>query len=233
MKIAVIDDDIEFAKFLKDKLSHIITNRRIDIYKDIEEKIYYTKYDFIFLDVMLEDEVSFEYGVKIKKYNPDVQIVYMSNFEHMIFDSIQFDVFFFIRKENLDHDIHNLLKKLEEFKRRKELSVEIIVNSLPLTIPQRSIMYIESIINTNMISIFSTDKTYETYLSLTKMYKMVNQNNFVKLNAQYIINLYYVDHVNKDSLILTNSKEIYFTRGSKQKFLEAYMKYKGRKLWNS
>ena len=104
MKCVIVDDDHIFIEQLKAHLNHTFQDIQIDMYDSFCDDIYTKEYQCIFLDVMLKEGESFEYGMNISKLYPHAIIVYISSVDHFVYESFQQNTFFFIRKSHFDED---------------------------------------------------------------------------------------------------------------------------------
>lgn len=232
MKIAIIDDDLNFCQNLKNNIMthYQFSDFSVDIYDRILSEIYTKEYDIVFLDVLLEDGKSFDKGRQIKDLIPQTIIVYMSIYEQFVYDSYKEDSFFFIRKSNIDNDLDDVFEKFKKLYLEKQKMVNIVLNGQTINIPEEKILFIESQKNTNKIIIHLLNESFEVYSSLKSFLKKLDSHNFYKLNSYIVINLNHLESIEKDSLYLINGQEIRFTRGSKVGLLEAYYQFKRGKL---
>ena len=114
MKAVIIDDDTEFTKQLKTYLNQTFQDIQMDTYISFCNDIYTKEYDCVFLDVMLKEGESFEYGMNISKLYPHTIIVYISSVDHFVYESYQQNTFFFIRKSHFNEDYQNFVKKYQK-----------------------------------------------------------------------------------------------------------------------
>lgn len=230
MKVAIVDDDQVFMNQLKTNLTHTFNNIEIDTYSFFHDEIYIKDYQCLFLDVMLKEGESFIFGEKMLKINPNITIIYISSIDHFVYQSYQQNTFFFIRKSNFHEDYENFVKKYKQLQYKENQTFTLTVHNMPITLPQQDIVYIESM--RNQINVYTTSNSYTAYMTLKDTYQKLDQNQFYKLNSHIIVNLNYVIHVNKDHLLLTQNTSIPFTRGSKKSFMNTYVQYRRKHLWN-
>lgn len=141
--VAICDDDIDFSLYLQNYLeSQFQVDLEIKIYSNpislIEEinniDILFLDYDMPFLNGMKVLE-------KIKK-TPIIKIM-VSNYSHIIFDTYQYRLFWFVRKKHLKYDIGRLLPFLErEVINNKVGNFEIYTNNKYLNVEFKYINYI-------------------------------------------------------------------------------------------
>lgn len=230
MKAVIIDDDTEFTKQLKTYLNQTFQDIQMDTYISFCNDIYTKEYDCVFLDVMLKEGESFEYGMNISKLYPHTIIVYISSVDHFVYESYQQNTFFFIRKSHFNEDYQNFVKKYQKMHLRIQEEISFIIKGVHINIKQQDIIYVESL--RNQIIIHTPIQTYTSYQTLKQTYQELNHHNFYKFNNHIIINLDYVVSIQKQHIELIKQICIPFTRGSKKTFMQRYMHYRSQRIWN-
>lgn len=230
MKAVIIDDDTEFTKQLKTYLNQTFQDIQMDTYISFCNDIYTKEYDCVFLDVMLKEGESFEYGMNISKLYPHTIIVYISSVDHFVYESYQQNTFFFIRKSHFNEDYQNFVKKYQKIHLRIQEEISFIIKGVHIHIKQQDIIYVESL--RNQIIIHTPIQTYTSYQTLKQTYQELNHHNFYKFNNHIIINLDYVVSIQKQHIELIKQICIPFTRGSKKTFMQRYMHYRSQRIWN-
>ena len=224
MKIAIIDDNINDQNIIEAKLKEYF-KEKIDKLKQPDELIDHY-YDLIFLDVMIDDQESFDFGKRYLAKYPNAILVYISSFDHFVYPSYCQNTFFFIRKSQLDKDFENFILKYRQLNQKE--AINIIYQNHEVKIPVKEIIYIES--RRNQIFIVSDKHTYTTYKSLNQIIKLLNQDYFYRFNNHLIINLNYIQEIAREHLIMANDIKLEYTRGSKQRLLKEYQIYRSRYL---
>lgn len=230
MKAVIIDDDTEFTKQLKTYLNQTFQDIQMDTYISFCNDIYTKEYDCVFLDVMLKEGESFEYGMNISKLYPHTIIVYISSVDHFVYESYQQNTFFFIRKSHFNEDYQNFVKKYQKMHLRIQEEISFIIKGVHIHIKQQDIIYVESL--RNQIIIHTPIQTYTSYQTLKQTYQELNHHHFYKFNNHIIINLDYVVSIQKQHIELIKQICIPFTRGSKKTFMQRYMHYRSQLIWN-
>ncbi len=230
MKAVIIDDDTEFTKQLKTYLNQTFQDIQMDTYISFCNDIYTKEYDCVFLDVMLKEGESFEYGMNISKLYPHTIIVYISSVDHFVYESYQQNTFFFIRKSHFNEDYQNFVKKYQKMHLRIQEEISFIIKGVHIHIKQQDIIYVESL--RNQIIIHTPIQTYTSYQTLKQTYQELNHHNFYKFNNHIIVNLDYVVSIQKQHIELIKQICIPFTRGSKKTFMQRYMHYRSQRIWN-
>jgi len=210
-RIALLDDDFVFLKKLSKyfiKYNNIIVDLYVDPYTLIEKL---DKYDAVFIDYHMPLMNAFEF-FEITKNLHYLKIV-ITNYDQMVFDSLKYDIFYFVRKKNLDTDFPISMKKLLSELKKKNNN-KLIINSYNniISIYYSDIRYIET--DKNYIIIHAL-KDYKIRCTFKKILLMINNGNCLVISYGVIVNIEYVVHIDfknmlvimSDGLILSLSKK--------------------------
>ena len=221
MKVLIIDDDLVFGKKLGNLINEKFGNEKDDIVikinvSSIDLK---QKFDYYFIDIMLEGENGINCGKMIIDKNYFAKIIYMSSEESLVYDTFASKVYFFIRKENLKHDLERLWIKINQDNVKNTDYIEIISDRKRQMILKKEIIYIES--NRNKCQIYMIKEQYEVYRTLKSFLNELDSNQYFRLNSYTIINLEYVKSVSGKEVVLINGESFVLKRNYND-FIDAY-----------
>ncbi len=221
MKVLIIDDDLVFGKKLGNLINEKFGNEKNDIVikinvSSIDLK---QKFDYYFIDIMLEGENGINCGKMIIDKNYFAKIIYMSSEESLVYDTFASKVYFFIRKENLKHDLERLWIKINQDNVKNTDYIEIISDRKRQMILKKEIIYIES--NRNKCQIYMIKEQYEVYRTLKSFLNELDSNQYFRLNSYTIINLEYVKSVSGKEIVLINGESFVLKRNYND-FIDAY-----------
>lgn len=221
MKVLIIDDDLVFGKKLGNLINEKFGNEKNDIVikinvSSIDLK---QKFDYYFIDIMLEGENGINCGKMIIDKNYFAKIIYMSSEESLVYDTFASKVYFFIRKENLKHDLERLWIKINQDNVKNTDYIEIISDRKRQMILKKEIIYIES--NRNKCQIYMIKEQYEVYRTLKSFLNELDSNQYFRLNSYTIINLEYVKSVSGKEVVLINGESFVLKRNYND-FIDAY-----------
>lgn len=225
--ILIIDDELEFAKILKNELEKFYKDEEIIITSKFDEDyINNSDVDVIFLDIELGDENGIDLASEYRRReNEDIEIIFISsheNFEHNT--HVAFPLYF-IRKKYLKKDLDTCLFLLEERRKKREMPFMFGTNVLKLS----DMIYAESRRN-DVIYHFKDGSELKRRIKLSKVEEELKGYNFVRCHQSYIVNMPYVkEYFPYKSVILKNDKEIPTTEAYHEKILEAFREYLSKK----
>ena len=221
MKVLIIDDDLVFGKKLGNLINEKFGNEKNDIVikinvSSIDLK---QKFDYYFIDIMLEGENGINCGKMIIDKNYFAKIIYMSSEESLVYDTFASKVYFFLRKENLKHDLERLWIKINQDNVKNTDYIEIISDRKRQMILKKEIIYIES--NRNKCQIYMIKEQYEVYRTLKSFLNELDSNQYFRLNSYTIINLEYVKSVSGKEVVLINGESFVLKRNYND-FIDEY-----------
>ncbi len=221
MKILIIDDDLVFGERLENFINEKFSDKKNDIVVEtsLSNVDLKQKFDYYFIDIMLEGENGINCGKTIIDKNYFAKIIYMSSEESLVYDTFVSKVYFFLRKENLKQDLERLWLKINQDNIKNNDYIEIISDRKRQIILKKDIIYIES--NRNKCQIYMLNNQYEVYKTLKSFLDELDTNQYFRLNNYTIINLEYVKNVNGKKVILIND-EVFVLKRNYNDFINAY-----------
>lgn len=223
-RFAVLDDEYEFLNKIKQYFigyKNISVDLYIDPY-DLIEKI--EQYDVIFVDYEMPIMNAFEFFEMTEKMRY-LKIV-ITNYDQMIFDSLKYDIFYFVRKKNIDIDfpvcIEKILKELDDTNNRK-----LVIHSYNhiISVYYREIRYIETEKNYIIIHALADFKIRCTF---KKLLSLIHDNNFVIVSYGVMVNIEYVMHVDLKNMlvVMSDGLALSLSKKYKEKVKNKYWEYK-------
>ena len=224
IKIAICDDDKYFVKQLYNKLDDYIWGNNISIhiqnFSSGNELITKIKaglsVDVIFLDVDLKNDnyTGTEFGVQLKKLNPQLLIIYCTLYDRYLLDVAKSEPFDFLSKPLNDKELDRIISKITErlFYIKESPIFHFKTNGSTSFVDLKKVMYFES--RHRIILIHCTNNTYQFYDKLDNVEKIVEEKYpfFVRISKSYYINFNYVtdfslSHVNINEMTLNISPQ--------------------------
>ena len=106
MYLAICDDDILLCANLRRKLAAFDTGGNkllVDEYHSGEELLKGAcrcNYDAVFLDLYMEGMSGFDTAKALAERKSEARIIFLTSNESLVFDSFEYQPFYFLRKEN-------------------------------------------------------------------------------------------------------------------------------------
>lgn len=227
MKIVIVEDETNvidtYFSYLKKFQKENKVNFDVSTYVDGNELLlnYDDDIDVIFLDIALPTDDGLTIAKKIRKIDPSVIIVFVTNLSQFAIDGYKVNALDFILKPISYEDFQIEIKKIMRNLHRKEKNYLVLtLKSGVYKILYSSITYIE-VIHHDII-VHTTDNEYKYRGSLKNVEDTLNSRMFARCNNCYIVNLMYVDKINKDFVVLDDGTNLLISRNKKKLFLDRF-----------
>lgn len=224
--ILILDDQPEFAQLLKERLSAIMKSAMqevsITIVKDIQNyKQYMTDSVLtIFLDIQMPIN-GFDIAKEINNLN--IPIIFISNYETLVFDALLYQPFYFIRKKFLDEDLDKIRYWL--IKKAENQCYHLIENNINISLNIDDILYIRS--NGNYIEFITSNHIYKERKTLQSLISNRKFKQFLMPARGYLVNYNHLAFIQKDIIVMRNEERISISRYRHQSFYHAYYQLLG------
>lgn len=224
--ILIFDDQLEFAQLLKERLSAIMKSAMqevsITIVKDIQNyKQYMTDSILtIFLDIQMPIS-GFNIAKEINNFN--IPIVFISNYETLVFDALLYQPFYFIRKKFLDEDLGKISNWL--IKKAENQYYSFIENNINVSLNIDDILYIRS--NGNYIEFITNNHIYKERKTLQSICSDKKFKQFLMPVRGYLVNYNHIAFIQKDIIIMRNDERLSISRNRHRSFYQAYYQLLG------
>lgn len=233
MKILIFEDNEKELGTLLNYIESFCLSKNIiytvDIYtnsKDFIENIY--TYDLIFLDIEVQNENGIDIGIKIREYNDDAKIIFVTNYSKYLIDGYKAhaDRYFLkpLNQEEFNIELENVLEdyiqKYSGFFDKKILKTKIYFNE---------ILYIEFKDRKTFLH-FITGKVIETNYPLKYWENKLGDHYFAKPYRAYLVNLRHISGFTKQEVIMENEEYLPISRLFKNEFEERYLKSLSKRI---
>ena len=212
MKIAICDDSKIILEYMSEKIKDIFhkqkCNASIEKFnngKDLVKVLTNEYFDVIFLDIDMPNINGFDIAKKIQASATSINIIFISNLEGSVYESLKFRPFRFIRKSHFDEEIYSVI---EDLMKTVIDSNENIVISLPnkkIRLFPNKIVYIEC--NDKILKIVSHLEIIELRYKLKDIEVKLEQYGFIRIHKGYLVNSKYIYRINKSGEIILESGE--------------------------
>lgn len=226
MKILIFDDNKNDIKHLTNCLKTFFKNKNIsyqiktcqnkeELLNDID------CYDFLFLDIELDQENGIDLGLELQKVKHHCRIIITTNYSKYAIDGykIQAERYFIkpIHQQEFDLEmntvIKNYIKENNYFFDKKVCDSKIYI---------KDILYIEFIDRKSMIHKLNGE-IIMTNCTLKYWYDQFSIYNFAYPYKAFLVNLKYVNALYKKDIELTNGEMIPLSRHYKKEFETKYI----------
>ncbi len=196
IKIAICDDDVLTLNKTKEIIeSYNTKNFDIYLYKSGEELLESNhKFDVIFLDIDMDGINGIETAKKIRTYDKEVKIIYVTNYTDYTYSAFSVHAFGYLVKPIKAQLLYQQLDEvLSYIKEDKPILVEFMTDEGLIRIDIKQIYYFEY--QSRRIFMKTNDKTYILRDKISNMYAKMQEYCFEMPHKSFVVNLYNVKSI--------------------------------------
>lgn len=233
MRIAVCDDEVLCLEDLRLRLSNYLGERTIpyEIVPMSTPKPLLEgpseKFDAIFLDVEIGDWNGIDVAERVRQYDSQVPVVYISGHIEYSPSGYLVNAFRYLLKNDLDSTFDECMEALLNHFNSIPESITITFGVDSHEVKLEDIVYIES---EKRILVFHANNAeiYRCYAAITSMEERLHAKGFLRIQKSYLVNMAYVWQIKNYQVVLRGGTTLQATRHNFRKLQQAYMLFKGK-----
>lgn len=227
--IAIVEDQQQHIDHLKKNLSMYQEKHNvifdIDCFNDGYEIIekYKNNYDIVILDIELIHLNGMDTAEKIRKFDENVTIIFITNLVHYAIRGYEVNAHSFLIKPvsyfKFEREIEKALKKLSN---RSEQFLLMQTDEGLRKIFIYQVKYIESM--KHKLTIHTIEGSFSLWGTLREMEQKLASHDFYRSNYCYLVNLAHVRGIDGDNVLLEDV-QLKISRSRKKDFMEKLTDY--------
>ncbi|MGO4928871.1 LytR/AlgR family response regulator transcription factor [Fundicoccus sp. Sow4_F4] len=233
LNIAIVEDQqeerLKVASFIQTYAEKFNLSINIEFYSDGIEIIdkYDAKYDIIYLDVEMEYLDGMSAAKKIREYDSEVLLVFITNHSQVAIQGYSVEATDFLLKPLSYFTFSTHFEKIIKKTSLQETSIYLKVGGILQRINLKEILYFES--QGHNILVHTTAKTIQITETLRHLETKLD-HSFFRCNHSFIVNMNHVHGIEANDIILTNYEKIPVSRSKKKDFLSHLTEFIGDEL---
>ena len=232
LKIALLDDDKTALLISKGAIESFFQEKNIAISLDaFSSPVNFLamakeeNYRLVFLDIDMPELNGLEVGKQLKEFNPQTDIIYLSQREDLVFDTLVLHPFGFIRKSKIIQDFASVLElfvntALNTNLENKKITFTTKTETVSADID--TIMYIEG--NRNYQTFYLKDgSSFNARVLMGDLESKLNEHGFIRIHKGYLVNYLFIRQIGTNEVSLTNNKTLPMSNKRKDEIMEKYL----------
>ncbi len=236
---AVCDDDIVFAELLSKHLRELSVKfpeeieTHVRTFFSASQVLNYIKQNpihILLLDIDMPGLNGFELAESLQKVSPNTLIIFVSAYDHYVYDSFLFHPFCFLRKTHLKGELDKaVIRAVHKFLETNETMLFSTVEG-DVNIRIQDIAYIESVKNYYEIHC-GKNTVCRCRGTLSSIEPDLATYNFYRVHPAYLVNMQSIRSVNANRIIeLTDGTTFTVSLRKWAGFNKAYMEFARKKV---
>lgn len=228
IKIAICDDSINDAAYLKNQCKKCNITYELDIHtftdasRFLEEHQKYP-YDIVFLDIEMPNNSGIEVGKQLRMISKHTIIIFSTSYPQYAIDGYDCEAFHYLLKpisqDKLKPTLCRAIKKLLSLHQYHCLKIQNTVRRIPIS----DIYFIEYC--RKHVIYHTKNDLIETTGRFSDVIHELQKYGFCQVHQGYIVNFSKVHDFNGYSIILDNQQSVMISVRKKKEVLLAYSKY--------
>ncbi len=218
LHIAVCDDDKIILDSIGDTIANTMKEYETDftIMKFVDGKSLIKSYseqrfDIIFLDIDMPDVTGIDIAKKLRNYSNEVEIIFVTNKDEMVYETIKYSPFRFIRKSRFESEINEAIENYLEKQSKHNYSVFFATEDGKKAVAVNDIVYIE--VKSHKLTVHTTLHVVEANGNLKNVESEISEYGFIRIHQSYLVNFRFIDVVRQKSVVLDNEEILPLGRG--------------------
>ncbi|MDR2557963.1 MAG: LytTR family DNA-binding domain-containing protein [Oscillospiraceae bacterium] len=216
LKIAICDDEkafssqiekylIKLSKLLNHKIETEVFNSGKEFRSHVEGG---ATFDVIYMDIEMDEMNGVEAGKWLREVYKDetTLLIYVSSHEGYYRELFDVQPYNFIKKPIDKAEFKRIFMKVCEKIAKSNDFFEFIDNRVNIKLRLSEIMYFESA--NRVINIYTSDKTYKTYMKLDDVSEKITHGNFIRIHKSLLVNIDYAETVFPHEVVLRNGVKL-------------------------
>lgn len=231
MRIAVCDDDEAALAIISTSLKGIFASRGVDAdvslfssAVELEKVIARRKFDLLFLDIDMPDLDGITFAKALRAHGDQVDIVYISNREDKVFESLRVSPAGFIRKSRFLEDMAEITGAYLDARTARHEVSSIVLKKAGLVRPLRAdaISYIEGKRKDQVIHLMEGG-TIVIRSAMHKLEDELTPAGFIRVHQGFLVNYRQIKLIEDQEVILLSGEVIPISRRKASEVRDRYL----------
>ncbi|MBO4989226.1 MAG: response regulator transcription factor [Clostridia bacterium] len=234
LKIAICDDDVEALLQIEGATAKVLQSCGIkteieifDSMRKLERALEETVFDLFLLDIDMGGMDGIEFGQRLRAKKNKTEIIYVSNREDRVFESLEVRPFGFVRKSNFLKDMASVMRRfLQKAEQRKKDEAPIVVSSKGslINVSVENLMYIEGAGKNQLFHLTNGDREIVVQDSLENLEEKTRERGFLRVHKGFLVNYRFISVIGRSDITLLNGETIPLSRKKGIEIREQYLR---------
>lgn len=159
--------------------------------------------------------------------SPTLKVVFVSNYENMVFDAYEYTPLWFVRKSALARDMMKALEKYFNMTAKTQIRYRMKDGFGYRDVHLESIMYAEC--SKHTVIVYMRDQTsLQTYGTLKSFEEEWASHGFLRVHKNYLVNVRYIMEVGPRTVRLSDGTELDMGKNKRKRIAELVKQEKER-----
>lgn len=228
LSLAVCDDEKKEARQILRALEaeSYPFDFQVELFSDGQALLARTQnktYDLVFLDIEMPHINGFSLAETLRSFSEETEIVFVSSHEHLVYQSLGFRPFYFIRKAYLKEEIPQVLRSFWQKTERTGRFCEFRTATGTRRVKASRIIYMESL--DHALYVHYASGVFSCRDQIGDREKELKDWGFVRIHRSYLVNSRYILRQERTEIIMKDGKRLPLSAGRKKAVRHAFERF--------
>lgn len=230
IRIAIVDDEKIILRSIHKKIEGLFCKAgvKFEIYdytdavvalKEIEK----SSFDILFLDIDMPEISGMEIAKKLRVQEENIDIVFITNKEELVYDAIKFTPFRFIRKYRFEDEIEEAVNEFMNKFGKNNYTYMFSTPQGKKGVLVTRIKYIE--VMSHKLNVHGIKESFIANGNLKDIEDIFYDYGFLKVHQSYLVNYRFINLIKHKEVIIDNGTTLPISRGKYEKIKFDYMRF--------
>lgn len=204
MRIAICDDEVKIIEHIKAIIIKVIPEADISSFESGVKLLASMNHNFdvVLLDIDMPGMTGLEVAASMTENERKMLIVFVTAHDELVYDSLKFHPFAFVRKSYLETELCEVLIDCLKEMDSKNRNFTFKADGRNVSIPVNHIIYFEA--EANYLILYEKSGEYRFRSTMTGVEKALEQDDFVRIHKGFLVNTQYVRTITSEQITLDN-----------------------------
>lgn len=217
VKIAICDDEPIFNRYLCERASSFFSGKGVEneiqsfsTGGEFADRCKTEHFDIAFLDIEMPGISGIDVAKMLRQDNKQIIIIFITNRDDFVFQSIKYTPFRFLRKNSLERELPEAFSELYKKIINDNMSYDFETYEGFVNININEIVYFEII--DHLISIYYKEQKLTIRGSLNKYEKLFGGCGFIRIHTGFLVNFRHIFSIEKADVVLDSGERLSLSR---------------------
>lgn len=221
LRVAVCDDDPTALKLIEGGITDVFSRHdvaaTVALFPSAEElwgALETRRYDLLLLDIDMPGMDGISLGRELRERRDQVDILFISNREDLVFDSLRVNPVGFIRKSRFLEDMPGVVGQYLEVRRqRSRRSVVVLKEGASVRpVPVSSICYVEGQRKHQLVHVEGEERPITLLRTMGELEEELSGEGFIRIHKGYLVNYRFIQMIEGGEVLLSTGEHLPMSR---------------------
>lgn len=221
LRVAVCDDDAAALGIIASSLKDVFAAHGVDAATslfssavELAEVMPTRRFDLLLLDIDMPELDGISFARELRQERDKVDIMYISNREDKVFDSLRVSPVGFIRKSRFLEDMSEVVGAYLAARKDRHRQSVVVLRDHDAVIPVQvdRIIYIEGQRKRQVVHVDGSERAISLTRTMGELEEELAGEGFIRIHKGYLVNYRYIQVIEDGDVVLTDGERLPVSR---------------------